>query len=127
MLSTVISVQILSAAYCVVAILSFENVLSVYNSDADGLDDHELWAFLAATIIAPAMVIGFYFFGTFVLVKKTVTEDGMSYSYGALHVSTLWMSMLVLMASVAIHAYKDRMKRWEKTGCAILHPIEIYA
>lgn len=109
-------VQLLSAAYCVVSILSFEHVLSVYTSDNDNVDDHELWAFLGATLIAPVMVIGFYFFGTFVMVKKTVTEGGMSYSYGALHISTLWMSMLVLLASVSIHAYKDRMKRWEKVG-----------
>lgn len=108
--------MLISAAYCVVSILSFEHVLSVYNSDDDGIDDHELWAFLGATIIAPVMVIGFYFFGTFVLVKKTVTEGGMSYSYGALHISTLWMSMLVLLASVTIHAYKDRMKKWESTN-----------
>eukprot|EP00892_Ulva_mutabilis_P008619 jgi/Ulvmu1/6129/UM027_0107.1 len=110
-----ISTMLVAAAYCVISILSFEHVFSVYNSDDDLVDDHELWAFLGATIIAPAMVIGFYFFGTMVLLKKTISEDGMSYSYGALHFSTIWMSMLVLQAGVSIHAYKDRMKVWEET------------
>ena len=108
--------QLLAAAYCVISILSFEHIMSVYNSDDDLVDDHELWAFLGSTIIAPAMVIGFYFFGTMVLLKKTISEDGMSYSYGALHFSTIWMSALVLLSGVSIHAYKDRMKVWEQVS-----------
>lgn len=107
----------MSALYCIIAIFSFQNVLDVYN-ETDGknnIDDHQLWSFLAATLVAPAMVMGFFLFGTFTLMFSTISEAGLTYSFGAMHVSCLWMAALVLQSAVSIHAYKDRMKMWERT------------
>jgi hypothetical protein len=109
--------QIISALYCVIAIFSFENVLDVYN-EINNIKGHQLWAFLAATLLAPAMVMGFFLFGTFTLMFSTISEAGLTYAFGAMHVSCLWMAALVLHSAVSIHAYKDDMKVWEKTGGA---------
>lgn len=108
--------MIVSAIYCVITIFSFQNVLDVYWNDDNNVKSHRLWAFLAATILSPAMVIGFFAFGTITLLCKTLGEGGLTYSYGALHVSSLWMAVLVLQSSVTIHAYKEQMKEWEVAG-----------
>lgn len=108
--------QIVSALYCVISIFCFENVLDVYWDEDTNVASHRLWAFLAATILAPAMVIGFFAFGTITLLCKTVGEGGLTYSYGALHVSALWMSILVLQSAVTVHAYKEQMKEWAQAS-----------
>lgn len=108
--------QIVSALYCVITIFSFQNVLDVYWQENTNVKTHRLWAFLAATILAPAMVIGFFAFGTITLLCKTLGEGGLTYSYGALHVSSMWMAILVLLSSVTIHSYKEDMQGWEGSG-----------
>ena len=109
----------MSALYCVITIFSFQNVLDVYWQEDTNVRTHRLWAFLAATILAPAMVIGFFAFGTITLLCKTLGEGGLTYSYGALHVSSMWMSILVLLSSVTIHSYKEDMQGWEGSGTSM--------
>ena len=91
----------------------------MYWNDDTNVKSHRLWAFLAATILAPAMVIGFFAFGTITLLCKTLGEGGLTYSYGALHVSSLWMSVLVLLSAVTIHSYKEDMQEWEQAGSSM--------
>jgi hypothetical protein len=56
----------------------------------------------------------FFFFGTFVLLKKTLSESGLTYSAGALQFSALWMAVVVLQSGVALHGQKDAAKdSWE--------------
>jgi hypothetical protein len=112
--------QIVSALYCVITIFSFQNVLEVYWDEKTNVRSHRLWALLAATILAPAMVIGFFAFGTLILLCKTIGEGGLTYSYGALHISSLWMSILVLQSAVTVHAYKAQMKVWASSGARTL-------
>jgi hypothetical protein len=109
-----------SALYCVITVFCFENVLEVYWNEKTNVASHRLWALLAATILAPAMVIGFFAFGTLILLCKTVGEGGLTYSYGALHFSSLWMAVLVLQSAVTMHAYKAQMKVWAKNSTGTL-------
>jgi hypothetical protein len=96
------------------SLVTFDNVLDIYNKDGDNVDDEQLWALLGASFFAAVMIIAFYTFGTIVLFKSTISESGLTYSYGALHMSSLWMAVLTLQCAVGIHAYKDRMKIWER-------------
>jgi hypothetical protein len=87
----------------------------VYTHDNNGIEDSVLWAVLCASFIGPVMVIAFFFFGFFILLKKTVTESGLTYSYGALHMSSIWMAIVVLQSAVALHGQKTLMKDfWQK-------------
>ena len=62
-----------------------------------------------------ACCAAFFFFGTFVLLKKTIGGSGFTYSFGALQWSALWMAVIVLQSSVALHGQHRTMDDyWEE-------------
>lgn len=76
---------------------------------------HRLWALLTASILAPAMVIAYFAFGTVVLLRKTVAETGFTYAFGLFHMSTIWMAALVLQSALNLHASRNQMKYWKRS------------
>lgn len=82
------------------------------------IEDHILWAVLAASFIGPFTVAAFFAFGTLVLLKKTVSESGVTYSYGALHWSALWMAVVVLQARACAGCPAERATGGACSGCA---------
>jgi hypothetical protein len=106
--------QGISAAFCILSLLTFKNAVRAYNDDNKTIPKHSLWALIAASFFGAVMIIGFFVFGTLILLRKTVSETGLSYSYGALHWSSFWMAVLTLLCAVSIHGYKDDMNIWEK-------------
>lgn len=108
-------VQVVSVGYCVLSLFSFRKIFKVYTHDNNGIENNVLWAVLAASFIGPVMVIAFFFFGFFILLKKTIAESGLTYSYGALHMSSIWMAVVVLQSAVALHGQKTLMQDfWQK-------------
>lgn len=103
-------------AYCVLSFLSFQKVMRIYNHDNNGIQEiGTLWATLCATFIGPFTVVAFFALGTALLLKKTVSESGLTYSYGALHWSSLWMAVVVLQSAVSLQGQKGTMEDiWEK-------------
>jgi hypothetical protein len=114
-------VQVISVIYCVLSFLSFQKLLDVYSTDNNGVEKNVLWAVLTASFIGPFMVIAFFFFGSFILLKKTVDESGLTYSYGALQVSTMWMAVVVLQSAVSLNGQKTMMKDfWQRKRATLL-------
>jgi hypothetical protein len=58
-------------------------------------------------------VIAYFAFGTLLLLRKTWAESGITYSYGLLHMSTLWMAALVLQSALCLHAAHNQLKDWD--------------
>jgi uncharacterized membrane protein len=109
-------VQIAAAVFCTLSVITFVNTVRAYNKDGITISKYSLWALMAATIFGATMVALFYIFGTMVLLRKTVSETGLNYSYGALHISCIWAAILTLLCAVSIHGFRDDMKMWERTG-----------
>lgn len=109
-------IMVVSVAYCVLSFLSFQKVMRIYNRDNNGIKEKgTLWATLCATFIGPFTVVAFFALGSVLLLKKTVSESGLTYSYGALHWSSLWMAVVVLQSAVSLQGQKGTMEDlWEK-------------
>lgn len=108
--------QCVSIAYCALSFLAFQRIMRVYNHDNNGVDGDQLWSVLAATFIGPFTVAAFFAFGTLLLLRKTVSESGLTYSFGALHFSALWMAVVVLQSAVSLQGETDTMKdKWERS------------
>jgi hypothetical protein len=107
-------------AYCVLSFLAFQKVMRIYLRDNNGVDEKgTLWATLCATFIGPFTVVAFFALGTLLLLKKTLSESGLTYSYGALHWSSLWMAVVVLQSAVSLQGQKGTMEDlWEKKPSA---------
>ena len=107
--------QVISIAYCVLSFISFRKITKVANTDKNGIQKNVLWAVLAASFVGPFTVVAFFAFGTLILLKKTISESGLTFSYGALQFSALWMAVVVLQSGVALQGQKRMMSDfWEK-------------
>lgn len=102
--------QVMSAAYAAMSIVSFTNVESVYKDKTDSLDNDVLWSLLVATLLGPIVVIAYFFFGTLIMMRKTVAESGLGYSFGMIHISSLWLSVFMLQCGVTVQAFRQTFK-----------------
>lgn len=109
--------QIVSIVYCALSFLSFQKILRVFRRDNNGVESDILWAVLAASFIGPATVVAFFVFGTMVLLRKTIAETGLTYSYGAIHLSSFWMAIVVLQSAISLHGQRDLIEMcWEDSA-----------
>lgn len=103
--------QLMSILYCVLSILCFQSLATWAQNDI--VSTKRLGAILVATVLPPILIMGVFAFGTIALLRRTVIEGGITFSWGIVNVSALWMSALVLQAAVTIQSYRDQMDGWE--------------
>jgi EamA domain-containing membrane protein RarD len=63
---------------------------------------------------AALQVIAFFVFGTLLLLRKTVAETGITYSFGIFHMSTLWLAALMLQSGCSLNSARNQMKDWRR-------------
>lgn len=92
------------------AFVTYKRVRTIQNNrdiEATGIANHDLWGVLASLIITPIMIIIVFGLGTFTLFTKSVKESGFTYVLGVLHISIIWLALLLLLSSVTQNAYND--------------------
>jgi len=90
------------------AFVTYQRVRKVQrNRDGTGISNYELWGVLSSLIITPIMIIVYFALGTFTLITKSIKESGFTYVLGVMHISVLWLALLLLLSSVTQNAFNN--------------------